>query len=745
MALFFGLLSTRFDYGKSVFLLACCLLPFSVVAGLWNSPYSEQQIRSSTLFGAFSQSPKHLDPVVSYSSNEWAILSQVYEPPLQYHYLKRPYTLEPLTLEKMPKIRYLDDSFQEINSLMSEQIAFTEYLFTLKPGITYHPHPAFVKRSNQEFLYHQLTHSDVEQIDSIQDFEKQATRELVAEDYVYALKRMALRQNHSPVLDSMAQYIVGLSEFSEEVTEQYRQILAQHNQRASSYFFDLNDFNIKGVQVVDRYQYKILIKGVYPQFLYWLTMNFFAPIPWEVEAFYKQAVLVEKNITLDTSPVGTGPYQLVENIPNRRMRLVANPDYRLEQYPSEGLAIGADPDLLLDAGKPLPLIKEVVYSLEKESVPLWNKFLQGYYDASGVSSDSFDQAISISSSGGMTLTPELKEKNIQFLTITQPTIMYFGFNMADPVVGGYSEKQRKLRQALSIAINFEEYISIFLNGRGVPAQGPIPPGIFGYLEGEVGLNPVVYQWRNGRAQRKSLDVAKALLAEAGYPNGMDKNGKPLTLYYDTAATGPDSQSLLNWYRKQFAQLGVELVIRATDYNRFQDKVRKAKVQMFSWGWNADYPDPENFLFLLYGRNATIHTNGSGINSANYDNPEFNRLFQQMKTMENTPERLKIIQQMLHVLYEDAPWAWGYYPKALSLYHGWLHNVWPNPLANNTVKYRRIDIDDRMAKQTQWNQPVLWPFMVVGIFVLLSLYPLWRAYRKRLTAVVMMKAKDGEME
>lgn len=722
-----------------IFMVLFSAYTTNTMANNWNSPYTAEQVESSTLFSSFSQSPKHLDPVVSYNSNEWAILSQVYEPPLQYHYLKRPYTLEPLTLEKMPEIRYLDQNHQEV-SASSSHIAFTEYLLTLKPDIQFHLHPAFARDSNQEFLYHNLTEDDVDDIKSVTQFERQETRELYAKDYVYALKRMALRQNHSPILDSMAQYIVGLKAFSDQVTEQYSLELKNQNKRVSTHFFDLNSFDISGVQAIDNYQYKILVEGVYPQFLYWLTMNFFAPIPWEADAFYKQQVLVEKNITLDTSPIGTGAYQLVENNPNKRMRLLANPHYRLELYPQEGLAVGANPALLLDAGKPLPFIKEVIYSLEKESVPLWNKFLQGYYDASGVSSDSFDQAVSVSHSGAMNLTSELKEKNIQFLNITQPTIMYFGFNMADPIIGGYSEKQRKLRQAISIAINFEEYISIFLNGRGESAQGPIPPGIFGYTEGEAGINPVVYDWRNGRVQRKSLEQAKQLLAEAGYPNGMDKDGKPLVLHYDTAATGPDSQSMLNWYRKQFALLGIELVIRATDYNRFQDKVRKAKVQMFSWGWNADYPDPENFLFLLNGKNATINTNGSGINSANYDNPEFNQLFQQMKTMENTPERLEIIQKMLNILQEDAPWAWGYYPKSLSLYHGWLHNVWPNPLANNTVKYRRIDVADRVEKQALWNQPVIWPFIVVGLVLVLSLYPLWNAYRARQTAVAISNTK-----
>ncbi len=718
------------------------LLSVSTVtlATSWNSPYSNVDSSQQTFYTSFSSPPKHLDPVISYNSNEWAILGQVYEPPLQYHYLKRPYTLEPLTLVKMPAVKYLDQSNKEVAE--DGEVAFTEYLFQLKPGIRFQPHPAFVKDANG-FLYHQLNVEQLKLINTIFDFKKLGTRQLVAADYVYALKRMALRQNHSPIYDSMKTYIVGLQAFSEQVTKAFSQQLEAENSKSQYSYFPLNDYRISGVEVLDELRFKIRIHGKYPQFLYWLTMNFFAPIPWEADQFYKQKGLVEKNLTLDSTPVGTGPYYLVENNPNRRMRLAANPNFHEEYYPTDGLPEGADPALLDDAGKPLPFIKEVVYTLEKESVPLWNKFLQGYYDSSGVSSDSFDQAVSFSAGGSMQLTEQMREKGIQFLSQIQPTVYYFGFNMADDVVGGYSAKQRKLRQAISVAVNDDEYISIFMNGRGVPAQGPIPPGIYGYQDGESGMNSVVYDWKNNRLQRKSIDYAKQLLAEAGYPGGRDANGEPLTLYYDTAATGPDSQSQLNWYRKQFAKLGINLVIRATDYNRFQDKVRKAKVQMFSWGWNADYPDPENFLFLLYGGNAIINTNGAGINSANYDNPEFNRLFEEMKTMPNGERRMAIIQQMVELARQDAPWIWGFHPKALALYHSWLKNVWPNALANNTLKYRRIDTQSRYEQQKVWNQPVTWPFIFVVVILLVSIWPLTKAYQNRQNKILKSKISKGQ--
>src|SRR4029453_13010161 len=167
--------------------------------------------------------------------------------------------------------------------------------------------------------------------------------------------------------------------------------------------------------------------------------------------------------------------------------------------------------------QPMPFIDRVVFSLEKETIPYWNKFLQGYYDASGITSDTFDQVIRVTGSGDAQLTPAMEKQGIRLQTSVATSIMYMGFNMLDPVVGGDSERARKLRQAISIAIDQEEFISIFLNGRGIAAQGPIAPGLFGYKGGEAGINRYMYDWVNGAPQRKAIDYAKKLLAEAGYP------------------------------------------------------------------------------------------------------------------------------------------------------------------------------------------------------------------------------------
>lgn len=683
-----------------------------------NSPYPDKDADKSTLYTSFSLRPKHLDPARSYSANEIAITGQIYEPPYQYHYLKRPYQLEPLAAEAMPEVEYQDESGRPVDK-DSEQVAFSVYTIPIQSGIFYQPHPAFVRDKQGEFVYHRLSESELQDIDQLGDFEQTDTRELKAADYVYQIKRLAHPEIHSPILGLMGEHIVGLSDYAQKL----RDI------REAGENIALRTHDIEGVKVLDDYRYQVKVHGKYPQLRYWLAMPFFAPVPWEADLFYQQPGLIDKNITIDWYPVGTGPFYMTENDPNRRMVLSKNPHFHGELYPSEGEPGDAEAGLLKDAGKPLPLIDEIVFTLEKENTSYWGKFIQGYYDVSGISSDSFDQAVQVSSSGEFGLSDAMKEKGIQLETAVGTSTFYIGFNMLDPVVGGYTERARKLRRAISIAIDHEEYISIFANGRGIPAQGPVPPGIFGYVDGQEGINPYTYNWQDNQAVRRPVDDARQLLAEAGYPGGRDaESGEPLVLYFDVPASGPDSKAQLDWLRKQFRKLNVQLVIRSSDYNRFQDKMRRGTAQIFQWGWNADYPDPENFLFLLYGPNSKVNTGGE--NAANYQNADFDRLFEQMRVMPNTEQRQQIIQQMADIARKDAPWVWGFHPKMFTLYHAWNHNIKPNLMANNTLKYRRLDTALRQDKQQQWNQPLLWPVLLVIILLFVMVLPAVIVYRHK---------------
>ena len=703
---------------RILLLLLLCLKAGVASAGwVFNNPYPQSEADENIYYSSFNEQPKTLDPAKSYSSNEYQFIGQIYEPLLQYDYLTRPYKLIPLTTAAMPEVHYYDEKGHELAASENTDVATSVYTIHLKPGIYYQPHPAFAKNKKGEFYYHNLTadYLDEHDINQLSDFKQQGTRELIADDYIYQIKRLADPAVNSPIYGLMSTYILGFKEFGKK--------LPSSVDRA---FVDLRRYPLAGVQKINDYTFKIIVKGKYPQFIFWLAMPFFAPVPWEADLFYAQPGMEDRNISLGWYPIGTGPFMLTENNPNSRMVLEKNPKYHAEYFPSQGTGLDIKKGYLHHPDACLPLIEKAVFTLEKEAIPRWNKFLQGYYDLSGVAADSFDQAIQITQSGNTTLTPAMKAKGMRLTQMTDPSIFYLGFNMLDPVVGGQSERARKLRLAISIAVNYEENIAIFFNGRGIPAQGPIPPGIFGYREGKKGINPYVYRWK-GEPVRRPISDALQLMREAGYPNGLDPNtNRPLILHYDVpASSGPDAKAQLNWMRKQFARIGISLNIRSTQYNRFQEKMRSGNAQIFSWGWNADYPDPENFLFLLYGPNEKVAYGGE--NAANYHNPLYDQLFEKMRYLPNDEERQKIIDEMVAILRHDAPWVWGINSQSLVLSQQWVAPFKTNTISQNTLKYMAINVSLRNYLRTLWNQPVLWPVLLFILLLLLLLLPFAFAY------------------
>lgn len=671
-------------------------------AKLWNNPYPVKESTENILYSSFSERPKNLDPVKAYSSNEYVFISQIYEPILQYNYFERPYKLENLTAQEFPKIR------KEGNKVI--------YTIKIKPNIYYQPHPALYKTKQGEYVFHNLNYKELNNISDLKSFRKKKkyllTRMLTSEDYVYQIKRIADPKNNSPIYGLMSEYIYGLKDFRERISK--LQSIENDN------FINLNDYNLSGAKIIDKFTYEITLTQNYPQFIYWLAMPFFAPMPWEADLFYSQKGLDKKNITLDWYPIGTGPYMLTKNDPNKIMLLEKNPNFHDEYFPKVNNDVTNQKDYLIKENKKLPFINKVVFTLEKESIPNWNKFLQGYYDYSGIASDNFAQALQVNTGGNFELTDFMNNRGITLKKEAAPSIFYWGFNMLDPEVGGYTEDKIKLRQAISIAFDMNEYIEIFLNGRGIKSYGPIPPEIFGYkVETE------------NKYTEHSLRYAKKLLKEAGYPNGYDiKNKRPLIINFEAVSNGgPDDKARFSWLREQFQKLNIELNIRVTQYNRFMEKMRTGKVQMYSWGWNADYPDPENFLFLfLSDQSKVLH---QGENASNYSNKKFDELFNKMRFMENNDERLKIISEMIDILQKDSPWIWGFYPMSYSLSQAWNGPYEVLSMGNNTIKYKWLDPIKRNELREKWNQPKLYPIIYFVIFILVLLVPVSISYFRKL--------------
>ncbi|HWH74924.1 MAG TPA: ABC transporter substrate-binding protein [Methylibium sp.] len=704
-----------------------------------NSPLPAGAAESNTLYTAMIENtPRHLDPTASYWSNDTPATYQIYEPLYGYHYLKRPFTLVPKTATEVVKPQYLDQDGRRLPpDAPGEQVAESVYELRIKPGILYQPHPAFAKDGQGRYRYHAMRPGELGERRTPLDFEHTGTRELVAEDFVYALKRHATTRITTPIAGIFAEYVLGLKEYMALVKAEDAR-LRQGLDPASldKPFLDFRQWPLAGVTAPEKHLLRIRIKGKYPQWSYWMAMTFVAPIPWEADAFYAQPGMAERNLTLDRWPVGTGPYMLTEFVQDRRLVMKRNPNYRGEPFPCEGMPGDREAGLLDDCGKKTPFIDTIVSTVEKEGVPQKSKFRQGYYDIEVFERVDTGMDYIVEMQDSEQVRAEYAAKGFRLDKFVDITSWLIGFNMLDPVIGQgdtpeQQQRNRKLRQAISIAIDWEEFSKIFPKKSGETAMSPLPGGIFGSRHGTPeGVNPVTHRIEGARIVRRPIADARQLMVEAGYPDGRDaKTGRPLVINYDYyALPTPERKAEIDWVVKQFAKLGIQLEVRATDNNQFQDKVRKGKHQVYWLGWLADYPDAENFLFLLYGPNGKTRSDGE--NTSNYENAEYDALFAKLKLMDDGPEKQQVIDRMNEIVQQDAPWSFGYFPYSAAAVQGWLHNARPTVLIRDPGRYMRLDTAARSARVAAWNRPVWWP-LLLGLAALAALVGFaLRSFRRR---------------
>ncbi len=661
-----------------VFLLMVGLAALAVgPAGCSNNPYPGADDTLKIRYSALPGPPKTLDPAVSYSALEHKITANVYETLVEYHYLKRPYTLMPGLSMAVPEPEPLPDGR-------------VRYRFDLREGMLFQDDDAFAH-------FH----------------DGSRTREIEAADVAFEIMRLADPAITSPIAGTIGPKIEGFQAFAERLTELREQEEGFEELRIDEQYRRAG--GIEGVRIDGRTGLDVFLSEPYPQILYWFAMPFTAPVPWEAVAYYDGE---DGRDFFKDHPVSVGPFEIADFDKEFRIVLqrnenwygVKHPEWKAPgaTYPAEGAPGDAEAGLLDPAyvGRPLPFLDRIEYRVEKETIPHFNKFLQGYYDAAGIIQESFDKIVH---EGG--LSPEMKALGMRLEKAVDPDIFYIGFNMNDPVVGAPAgERGRLLRQAMSLAIDVEEYTRIFTNGRGVPAQSPLPPGIFGYDESYV-----------NSFRQPDLERARALLAEAGFPGGVDpETDRPLHLSFDLGDTSTRGRLRFQFLVDAWSKLGLDVEIAATNYNQFREKVKKGAYQIFMWGWIADYPDPENFFFLLWGGMAEAKTGGP--NTANFANPRFDELFERMKDMENGPERLALIREMREILEHEVPWIELYHRESYALYHAWMRNVKPAGLSYPASKYQDVDAGDRARRRLAWNEPVVWPAWGLGGLAVVLVIP-----------------------
>ncbi len=658
-----------------------------VVSACSNDPYPSDDQTRKVLYRAFPEAPKTLDPAVAYTTSAHAITGNIYEGLLEYDYVARPYQLVPALATGVPEA-------------VSAPDGTIRYHFELRPGVRYADDACF-ELSESESSKSESSHSEIPDSPG----STPTTRSVTTRDLEFSFQRLADPAVASPIAQNFAK-IRGFRQFSANL-EQRRERDASFAARPPHEQYALVG-GIEGVHLLNELELDLVLDAPYPQLLYWLAMPFTAPVPWEAVAYYDGE---EGRPHFRDHPVGTGPFVLTRYNKQALMVLEQNPRWREWPQPAPGHIAPLGPR----AGSRLPFIERVEYRREKEAIPAFGKFLQGYYDGSAIIEESFDRVIQEDQ-----LSSDMAERGMRLEKSVEPGIYYLGFNMDDPVVGAPAgERGRKLRQAMSLVIDIDELSRLFLNGRGVPANSPVPPGLFGY-------DP---EYRN---PYREVDVerAKQLLIEAGYPGGIDaETGRPLKLGFDTPDTTSTAQLRSQFHIDAWRSIGIDVELRATTYNQFQEKMRNGAFQLFRWGWIADYPDPENFLFLLESSNG--RTRSGGPNTANFSNAEYDALFAEMKDRPNDERRGELIREMQSILERERPWIELYHPEDYSLVSPWLENVKPFGMSYPMLKYYDIDPDERARLRAEWNQPIVWPaYALAGLSVLIVVPGIFTFFRER---------------
>jgi ABC-type transport system substrate-binding protein len=481
-----------------------------------------------------------------------------------------------------------------------------------------------------------------------------ASRELVAADYVYSLKRLI-----DPVVRAQWSFLLdGKLEGADAIVADAK--------RAGRFDYDRP---MEGLTAPDRYTLRIRLKEPDYNLLYMLAMPATSALAREVVERYGLAVAEH--------PVGTGPYKLARWVRSQSIGLEANPGYREDYFETAGGEDENDAKIAAHLrGRRLPLVGRIEISVIDEHQPRWLAFLDGEHDyIRPVPVEFIDKAMP-----GGKLAPDLARRGIQVTPDDVAWITYTIFNMDDPTVGGYTPEKIALRRAMSLAYPIQDEIAIIYKDQALKIDSPIAPGMAGYTaeksptleydpaRAKALLDMYGYVDRDGDGWREMPDGSPLVIDQASVPDQRTRERNKL------------------WSRAM-ADIGIRMTFNKVE--KLPDLRRQAqlgKVQCFTYGWIADYPDGENFLQLFWSRSI------GGANYSLFHDREFDRLYEKVKTMPDSPERTELYRRMVHIIWVYAPWRVNSLMRGTILVHPWVIGYKKHPFAHEPFRYLDVDLE-----------------------------------------------------
>jgi len=535
-------------------------------------------------------SPTTLDPVQAAVIYSNMVVLNTYDTLYRYKYLKRPYELAPNLAVGMPEVS--DDGLT--------------YTIRIKKGTRYVDDPAFADGKG---------------------------REVVAQDFVYSIKRHFDPASRSQGAWLWQGRIVGLDEWKE---------------RGANY-----DEPVEGLQALDPYTIRIQLKKPYPQLIYTLAMGFSALVPHEAVEKYGRELAVH--------PVGSGPFKL-ESFTTQKAVFTPNPNYRKEPvdlaYEGYDEALHGGLGIKRIDGRSPPFVDRLEIHFIQESASRWNSFTKGneiHYTWAPV--EQVDQIVE-QKQPKVILKPEYAERYYMNEAV-EAGFVYGGFNMWDPAFGPngdpeHDARNKALRCAIRKGFDWPARVDRFYSGIGRAFPGVITP-VVPEFDPDLSRDSVT----------RDVEGAKRLLAEHGWtPDNLPE------LHYG-ATSSVQQQQFFEQFRGFMSDIGYPSekikFDRYATFGDFNRALKQGQMPYFSLGWGLDYPDAENTLQLFYGPN---HSPGS--NNFNYSNPEYDRLYEQASALQPGPERTAIYRRMNKIVIDDCVTVSGFSRTRIYLWHKNVH-------------------------------------------------------------------------
>ena len=397
--------------------------------------------------------------------------------------------------------------------------------------------------------------------------------------------------------------------------------------------------DLSGLKALNDSTLEIRLSSPTPAFLALLAMPYCSVVPKEVVDHF--------GVDFRNHPCGTGPFKLAFWKEGVNLVLHRNPDY-FEKSGNESL----------------PHLDAVMVSFINDKQSAFIEFLKGNLDMISGLDPSFKDEL-------LTSTGELQPRHrgkFDLQTLPYLNTEYLGI-LADtqlPAMKSSPLNDLRVRKALSMGFDRKRMMLYLRNNMGTPGIfGMVPPGLPSFSN----LDTIGYDYHP--------DQARALLTEAGYPDG---KGLP-EIALSTTATYLD---LCEYIKSQWDELGIKVKIDVNQSAVHRKLVAEQKLSFFRGSWIADYPDAENYLSLFYSSNAAP----SGPNYTHYNNTAYDRLF--LKAMQTVDDSLRysIYHEMDATMMKDAPVIILYYDKVVRLVRPGITGLAPNAMNLLLLKYVR---------------------------------------------------------